>query len=241
MHSSRSRAICPGRSAAVLGPSAVLALAACRRCLAAAFAAHAQSAGDPPGRAARLSEVAGQVWLFAADSDEWVDGRAQPAAHHGRPHRHRQRRARRDHARHDDAAPRCRHRARDRPPRRQPLRLRLQGGSVAARLRTRSRSPSSSSTPTKAAFVPRRSAAIASTASTRRATSPSSPARRSTKRATRHCRSTAGQHAQFWVDAGGVPQYAMVQPVRDAFAAWNDDRDRAEDRPLRRRAMSRRR
>ena len=39
-----------------------------------------------------------------------------------------------------------------------------------------------------------------------------------------------GQHAQFWIDQAGVPQYAMVQVTRDEFAAWNDDRDRAEDR-----------
>ena len=50
-----------------------------------------------------------------------------------------------------------------------------------------------------------------------------------------------GQHAQFWIDAAGVPQYAMVEPVRDAFAAWNDERDR--DARARRgdRATSRRR
>jgi hypothetical protein len=41
---------------------------------------------------------------------------------------------------------------------------------------------------------------------------------------------TAGQHAQFWIDSAGVPQYAIVAPARDAFAGWNDDRDRAEDR-----------
>ena len=41
---------------------------------------------------------------------------------------------------------------------------------------------------------------------------------------------TAGQHAQFWIDTAGVPQYAIVAPARDAFAGWNDDRDRAEDR-----------
>ncbi len=40
--------------------------------LGAALSARAQSAGDPPGRVARLSEVAGQVWLYTADSDEWI-------------------------------------------------------------------------------------------------------------------------------------------------------------------------
>ena len=40
--------------------------------LGAALSARAQSAGDPPGRAARLSEVEGQVWLYSTDSDEWI-------------------------------------------------------------------------------------------------------------------------------------------------------------------------
>jgi hypothetical protein len=39
-----------------------------------------------------------------------------------------------------------------------------------------------------------------------------------------------GQHAQFWIDTAGVPQYAMVAPARDTFSAWNDERDRGEDR-----------
>ena len=39
----------------------------------AALAARAQSAaGDPPSRVARLSDVAGQVWLYSPDSNEWV-------------------------------------------------------------------------------------------------------------------------------------------------------------------------
>ena len=40
--------------------------------LGAALSARAQSAGDPPGRVARLSDVAGQVWLYNADSEEWI-------------------------------------------------------------------------------------------------------------------------------------------------------------------------
>ncbi|MEP7139657.1 MAG: DUF6600 domain-containing protein [Caldimonas sp.] len=41
-----------------------------------------------------------------------------------------------------------------------------------------------------------------------------------------------GQHAQFWIDPAGAPQYAMVTPARDAFTAWNDERDRSEDRAV---------
>jgi hypothetical protein len=48
-----------------------------------------------------------------------------------------------------------------------------------------------------------------------------------------------GQHAQFWLDSAGVPQYNMLQPTRDQFAAWNEERDRAEAGRSRARAMSR--
>lgn len=41
---------------------------------------------------------------------------------------------------------------------------------------------------------------------------------------------TTGQHAQFWLDAAGAPQYSLVAPARDAFAGWVDERDRADDR-----------
>jgi hypothetical protein len=39
----------------------------------------------------------------------------------------------------------------------------------------------------------------------------------------------SGQRAEFWLDGGGVAQYAITDPVRDAFAAWTGERDRAED------------
>jgi hypothetical protein len=36
----------------------------------------------------------------------------------------------------------------------------------------------------------------------------------------------AGQRAEFWIDSGGVAQYTTLAPASDAFAAWNNDRDR---------------
>ena len=39
-----------------------------------------------------------------------------------------------------------------------------------------------------------------------------------------------GQRGQFWIESNGVAQYAITDPLRDAFAAWDADRDRALDR-----------
>ena len=40
----------------------------------------------------------------------------------------------------------------------------------------------------------------------------------------------AGQRGQFWLEANGTAQYSVVDPVRDAFAGWVDERERNEDR-----------
>src|SRR5690242_13177476 len=49
-----------------------IAVLAASLAFAAAIAAHAQAPVDPPSRVARLSEASGQVWLFSADTNEWV-------------------------------------------------------------------------------------------------------------------------------------------------------------------------
>jgi len=36
----------------------------------------------------------------------------------------------------------------------------------------------------------------------------------------------AGQHAEFWIDSGGVAQYSMLAPASDDFTAWSNERDR---------------
>ncbi len=48
----------------------------------------------------------------------------------------------------------------------------------------------------------------------------------------------AGQKAEFWVDGAGVAQYRLLEPSRDAFAAWVGERDRAEDGSLAQRYVS---
>ena len=161
-------------------------------------------------------------------------GRAQPAADDRRPHRHRQRRARRDHARLDDAAPRRRPPS-SRSPRLDDTRysVRLHGGSVAARLRNpQSLAEFELDHRRRALSRPgRRPLSLRPLRSDQRRHGHAA-ARRSTRRATPRLPVTTGQHAQFWIDAAGVPQYAMRRSRRaTTFAGWNDERDRAEDRP----------
>ena len=38
----------------------------------------------------------------------------------------------------------------------------------------------------------------------------------------------SGQRAEFLFDGNGRAQYAIIEPKRDAFAAWNQERDRSE-------------
>ena len=68
--SNRARAL-PAPRSVLSGRLGIVVLAAFLA-LGAALSARAQSAGDPPSRAARLSEVEGQVWLYTGESDEWV-------------------------------------------------------------------------------------------------------------------------------------------------------------------------
>ena len=40
----------------------------------------------------------------------------------------------------------------------------------------------------------------------------------------------AGQRAEFWLDNRNAAQYSLTEPVRDAFAAYNAERDQRDDR-----------
>ena len=161
--------------------------------------------------------MSGQVWLYNPDANEWASvERNQPlttgdriATDNG---------ARRDHARHDDAAPRRGDRARGRPPRRQPLRRPPAGGSVAARLRNPQSLAEFEIDTDEGRF---RVQTVGRYRFDR--FDQASDLTVFNGQAIFENRNTAlpvttGQHAQFWLDAGGVPQYAMVEPVRDAFA-----------------------
>ena len=227
---------CSNRARALPTPGIVLsgrfwfvALAALLA-LGAALSARAQPAGDPPSRAARLSEVEGPVWLYTSESDEWV-----PVARN-RPLTTGDRIATDNGARAEitlgsttlrlDAATEVEIARLDDTR----FNLRLRGGSVAARLRNPQSLGEFEVVTDEGRF---RVQAVGRYRFDR--FDQTSDVTVFGGQATYEARNTAlpvtaGQHAQFWIDAAGVPQYAMIAPARDAFAGWNDDRDRAEDR-----------
>ena len=201
--------------------------------LGAALQAHAQApAADPPGRVARLSDVSGQVWIYSPDDNEWqtvgsnrplttgdriaTDNGARAEVRLGTTTLRLDSATELEFSQVDDSA----------------FHVVLHGGSVAARLRTpqalgefvlqtdegrfrvqtvgrfrfdRFDQTSDLSVNAGQAVFEGRNSALPL---------------------------TTGQHAQFWVDASGAAQYSLVELNRDAFAAWNDDRDHAEDRPV---------
>nr|HET7858050.1 DUF6600 domain-containing protein [Caldimonas sp.] len=197
---------------------------------AAAFGAHAQAVVDPPSRVARLGDASGQVWLFSADSNEWVTiARNRPLTTGDRIATDNGARAEitlgsttlrldgateLEIARLDDSR----------------FALRLEGGSVAVRLRSPQSVNEFELSTDEGRF---RAQAVGRFRFDR--FDQASDVTAFSGQAIYENRNTAlpvttGQHAQFWIDQAGVPQYAMMQLVRDEFAAWNDDRDRAEDR-----------
>ena len=226
--SNRARAL-PMPGVAASGRLWIVVLAALLT-LVASLSARAQPAGDPPSRAARLSEVDGQVWLYSTDSDEWI-----PVARN-RPLTTGDRIATDNGARAEitlgtttlrlDAATELE----DRSPRRHALQR-------AAARRQRRGAPAQRAIAGRVRDAHRRRALPRPGGGRYRFDrfDQTSDVTVFTGQAIYEARNTAlpvtaGQHVQFWLDNAGVPQYATVAPARDAFAGWNDDRDRAEDR-----------
>ena len=198
--------------------------------LGAALSARAQSAGDPPGRVARLSDVAGQVWLYNADSEGWItvernrplttgdriatDNGARAEITLGSTTLRLDATTEIEIARLDDTR----------------FNVRLRGGSVAARLRSPQALAEFALDTDEGRF---RVQTVGRFRFDR--FDETSDVTAFAGQAVYEARNTAlpvqaTQHAQFWIDGAGVPQYAIVPPQRDAFSSWNDERDRAEDR-----------
>jgi hypothetical protein len=202
--------------------------------LSAALRAHAQEqaqAVDPPGRVARLSDASGQVWLYSQDDNEWI------AIERNRPLTTGDRIATDNDARAEitlgtttlrlDSATELEIVQLDDST----YRVHLHGGSVAARLR-RPESLAEFGLETDEGqfrvqavgryrfdrFEQASDLTVYNGQAVFEGQNSALPL-------------TTGQHAQFWLDAGGAAQYNMVEPARDSFAAWNDERDRAESRP----------
>ena len=195
----------------------------------------AASAGSP--------KSIGQVWLYSPDSDEWVGvARNRPLTTGDRIATDTGR-ARRGHARLDHAAPRRGQRARDRPARRQ----RASRCSCTRQRRRRACAAPRGAGRVRAAR-PTKAASVAQRAGRYRFDRVDAGQRRHRRRAAR--RVFEGRNSALAGDAGPARRVldrrrrrAAVQhwsqPVRDAFAAWNDDRDQRRRPQRRRRAMSR--
>ena len=210
-----------------------LALAALAAVMFLGSAGHAQAQSgdiDPPGRVARLSEVDGQVWLYNADANEWT------AVARNRPLTSGDRIATDNNARAEIALGSSTLRL-DSGTELEIARLddarfvvRLVNGSVVARLRNQQALNEFELDTDEGRFRAQATGRFRFDRNDQ-----TSDLTVLSGQATFEGRNSAlpltpGQHGQFWLDANGAAQYTMVQPVRDPFAAWNDDRDRAQDR-----------
>ena len=214
-----------GRLDAVLVLAAFLGLAA-------TLPAKAQTAsgGDPPSRVARLSEVSGHVWIYNDETDEWLTvGRNRPLTTGDRVATDKGARAeislgsttlRLDAGTEIEVALLDDSR----------YVVRLATGSVVARLRSPQALAEFAIDTDEGRF---RVQTVGRYRFDR--LDQASDLTVYNGQAAYQTKNTAlpvytGQHAQFWIDTAGVPQYAMVAPARDSFTAWNEDRDRGEDR-----------
>ena len=194
---------------------------------------------DPPGRVARLSEFSGQVWLYNADSSsEWV------SAVRNRPVTAGDRVATEAGARAElqigsttvrlDSNTELEVSAIDDDH----VSLELVSGSASARIVDLAGAGQFDLSTDEGRFVVQRAGSYRfdrdGTAS--RVTAYSGLVRY--EGANSGLPVTAGQRAEFWIDSGGVAQYALSAPVNDDFAAWNNDRDRRVLTPVATRYVS---
>ena len=187
---------------------------------------------DPPGRVARLSEISGQVWLYGSDADEWIGvARNRPLTSGDRIATDNGARAEitlgtttlrldagseLEVVRLDDAR----------------FIVRLHQGSAAARLRTAAAAAEFQVDTDEGRFRARTAGRYRFDRLEQASDLTVLAGQAVFEGRNSALPLTAGQHAQFWLDAAGAPQYTMVQPLRDAFASWVDNRDRAEDRAV---------
>jgi len=201
--------------------------------------AQTDPAADPPGRVARLSEFSGQVWLYNADSSaEWV------GAVRNRPVTAGDRVATEAGARAElqigsttvrlDSSTELEVTALDDDH----VSLELVSGSASARIVDLAGAGQFDLSTDEGRFVVQRAGSYRfdrdGTAS--RVTAYNGLVRY--EGANSGLPVTAGQRAEFWIDSGGVAQYALSAPVNDDFTAWNNDRDRRVLTPVATRYVS---
>lgn len=184
---------------------------------------------DPPGRVGRVGELTGQVWLYTPDAGEWV------SADRNRPLTTGDRLST-DGSAHADVQIGSTTVRLDSGTELEVLgidddtiSLQLHSGSIAARLRDADAAREFELRTAEGRFVTHR------------------PGRYRFDRNDQTSQVTvwsgeavyegpgsaltvnAGQRAEFWME-GAAAQYSITEPVRDSFAAWNDERDRRDQR-----------
>ncbi len=203
-------------------------------CLGAALQARAQGSAadaDPPDRVARLSEANGQVWLFSPDANEWL------AVNRNRPLTTGDRVAT-DNGAHAEITLGSTTLRLDSATELEIVLLddnrynvQLHSGSVAARLRNAQSVAEFALDTDEGRFRAQTVGRYRFDRFERASDLTVESGQAVFEGRNSALPLTTGQHAQFWVDAGGAAQYNMVEPARDSFAAWNAERDRAEVRP----------
>ena len=193
---------------------------------------------DPPGRVGRLANVTGQVWLFTPDSGEWVNAtRNRPLTAGDRLS--------------TDAGARAEVRIGsttlrlDSGSELEVLRLddervslQLHNGSLASRLRSREAAAEFDLKTAEGQFTTQRAGRYRFDRmdGTSHLTVYNGQALYEGPRSALTVNS--GQRAEFWIDDKDAAQYSITEPQRDAFSAWNGERDRSDDRSVAARYVS---
>ncbi|MBX3618444.1 MAG: hypothetical protein KF891_00415 [Rhizobacter sp.] len=184
-----------------------------------AMPAHAADDVDPPGRVGRLAELNGQVWLYAPDSNEWIEAvRNRPVTTGDRLS--------------TEADGRAEVRIGSTVLRLAPgselevlqldddhVSLQLHGGSVSARLRTREAADEFSLRTDEGRFRTEQAGRyrfdrVDDTSSATVQDGQALYESEGTELAVQ-----PGQRIEFWKDRG-VPQYSITEPRRDDFSNW---------------------
>jgi hypothetical protein len=183
--------------------------------------------GDPPGRAGRLSELNGQVWLLSSGSNEWVSAvRNQPVTTGDRIATEAGSRAEvqvgSSTVRLDAATELEMTRLDD-----DHLSLFLHSGSAAARLRNASEAGEFDLSTDDGRFRALRAGRYRFDRKDNASHLTVYDGQAVYDGQNSALTVNAGQHAEFWIDQNNTAQYAMSGPYNDAFAAWVNERDRA--------------
>jgi hypothetical protein len=211
----------------VLGRAAVMTLWLCFAM--ALTPAHAASTIDElPGRVGRLSVVEGAVWRFSPDENQWVGAeRNRPLTTGDRLSTDASGRAewrvgstivRLDSGteialrRLDDAR----------------VQLELQRGSVVVRLRDNDRASEFELVTAEGSFRTGRAGQYRFDRQGDHSQATVFSGQVQFTGRSQALTIDSGQRAEFFVGTSGRVQYAIVDPVADAFSAWNDQRDRAD-------------